>query len=79
MATDDAKAVLQELAPLDGIIQSVQQALNAPKAFMNNTTWRGSAADTWRADWDARQRAISAFLADAQMEASRLRRSLQGK
>jgi hypothetical protein len=79
VATDDAKAVLQELAPLDGIIQSIRQALNAPKAYMNNTTWKGSAADAWRADWEARAKAIEAFLESAQAESNRLRRSLQGK
>jgi hypothetical protein len=79
VATDDAKAVLQALAPLDGVIQSVRQALSAPKTYMNHTTWRGAAADVWMADWDARRRAIEAFLSDAEMEANRLRRSLQGK
>lgn len=79
MATDDAKFVLQELAPLEGIIESVRQALSGPQTFMNHTTWRGAAADVWMADWNSRRNAIEAFLADAQAEANRLRRSLQGK
>jgi len=79
MATDDAKAALRELAPIDGIIQSVRQALSSPATFMNNTTWRGAAADAWRSDWEARRKEIETFLDDAQAEANRLRRSLQSK
>jgi hypothetical protein len=79
MATDDAKAVLAELAPIDGIIESVRQALSSPASYMNNTTWRGSEADAWRSDWEARRRTIETFLSNAQAEASRIRRSLQGR
>lgn len=79
MPSDDAKAVLQTLAPIEGMIQAVRGALSAPGGLMNDTTWRGSAADAWRGDWDGRRRAIEAFLNDAQIECDRLRRQLQQK
>jgi hypothetical protein len=79
MPSDDAKAILQTLAPIEGMIEAVRGALSAPASLMNNTTWRGSAADAWRGDWDGRRKAIESFLDDAQAECNRLRRQLQQK
>lgn len=77
MASDDEKAALQALAPVEEMIESLRGALSAPAALMNNTTWRGTAADAWEGDWKARRKAIEAFLVDAEAECNRLRRKLQ--
>lgn len=77
MPSDDAKAALQALAPVEGMIAAVRGALGAPAALMNDTTWRGAAADAWKGDWGGRRKAIEAFLNDAEAECNRLRKQLQ--
>lgn len=77
MPSDDAKAALQALAPVQGMIETIRGALGAPAGLMNATTWKGAAADAWMGDWRSRRTAIEAFLNDAEAECNRLRAKLQ--
>lgn len=79
MSSDDAKAALQSLAPIEGMVEAIRGALGAPAGLMNDVTWRGAAADTWKGDWGGRRKAIEAFLSDAEAECIRLRNQLQQK
>jgi hypothetical protein len=77
MPSDDAKAALQALAPVEGMIAAVRGALGAPAALMNDTTWRGAAADAWKGDWGGRRKVVEAFLNDAEAEGSSSLRLLE--
>lgn len=79
MSSDDAKNALAALAPIDGMIQAVRGSLSSPASLIGDATWRGSAADSWRSDWEARRKQIEAFLADAEHECGRLRSKLQAQ
>lgn len=78
MASDAADEIAAKLHPVYDMVNAVREALSSPGGLMGPPTWDGGKADAWRQEWDARRRAIEAFLDSAVDECRQIMRD-QGR